>query len=295
MSYLPVLLGLATAFCWGTSDYLSRRQSESVGHYRTTIYMHVTTLVTLAPLVVLLRPHGGIPLHAAALLCAAGALNFFAFIFLYRAFHRGIVSVVAPIAYTYPAVTTVLAFLLLGTILTPMRTLALASVILGVVLLSTRYSELRSHIRGRSVLQLTPGVGSAGLAAISFGTIYTGVGYVTPAVGFVIPVLFLRGIGLVVGILYAPFARKSIRPDRASFSVTMIAMGILEALGFLAFNFGVSLSSDALPIAIALSGMGGAFATSYAIAFLRERLELNQLLGVVLSLAGVFTLLYFGA
>jgi drug/metabolite transporter (DMT)-like permease len=295
MSYLPVLLGLSTAFCWGTSDYLSRRQSESVGHYRTTIYMHVTTLATLAPLIILLRPQGSIPLYAAALLSAAGALNFFAFIFLYRAFHTGVVSVVAPIAYTYPAVTTVLAFLLLGTVLTPMRTVALTSVMLGVILLSTRYSELKRYLRGRSMLQLTPGIGSAGLAALSFGTIYTGVGYVTPAVGFVVPVLFLRGVGLLAGILFAPFARQSVRPDRASLSATMIIMGILEALGFLAFNLGVSLSSDALPIAIALSGMGGAFATSYAIAFLRERLEPNQLLGVALSLAGVFALLYFGA
>jgi len=35
-------------------------------------------------------------------------------------------------------------------------------------------------------------------------------------------------------------------------------------------------------------------AASYGLAFLRERLEPNQVLGVLLSLAGVFALLYLG-
>ena len=40
--------------------------------------------------------------------------------------------------------------------------------------------------------------------------------------------------------------------------------------------------------------MGGAVAASYGLAFLRERLEPNQVLGVMLALIGVFVLLYLG-
>lgn len=47
MSYLPVLLGLVTAVCWGTSDFLSRSQSQKVGQYNTAVYMCMTTLLML--------------------------------------------------------------------------------------------------------------------------------------------------------------------------------------------------------------------------------------------------------
>jgi drug/metabolite transporter (DMT)-like permease len=74
----------------------------------------------------------------------------------------------------------------------------------------------------------------------------------------------------------------------------ILVMGLLEAVGFLVFNFGVSLGSDSLPVVTAISGMGGAVATVYGMTILKERLETNQFLGAMLSLAGVFALLYFG-
>src|SRR5271157_6481272 len=91
MPYLPVLLGLSTAFCWGTSDYLSRSQSEKVGHYNTVVYMHLVTLLFLLLLMPLLAPSPSLTPPSAVVLVASGVVNFFAFVYLYRAFHKGIV------------------------------------------------------------------------------------------------------------------------------------------------------------------------------------------------------------
>jgi len=293
MAYAPVLLGLTTALCWGTSDYLSRRQSEKVGHYNTVVYMHLTTLLMLLLLLPFLTPTVSLVPAAVLILVVVGVLNFFAFIYLYRAFHRGIVSVVAPIAYTYPAVTTVLSVLLLGVFLPPVRGIALASIIVGVVLLSTRFSDLRGR-RDRALPNMTTGVGAAVAASFLFGLAYVGVGYVTPMVGYVVPVVFLRGIGTIAGFLVAPVLHETVRPSRESFSKVVMAMGVLEAIGFLSFNYGLSLGVQTLPVVAALSGMGGAVASSYALFFLRERLEANQIIGLGLSIIGVFVLLYIG-
>ena len=78
------------------------------------------------------------------------------------------------------------------------------------------------------------------------------------------------------------------------FSRTIIVMGALEAAGFLAFTYGILSASGALPILAATGGMGGAVAACYGLVFLRERLEQNQMAGVVLALVGVFALLYLG-
>jgi len=294
LPYSPVLLGLATAVCWGTSDYLSKSQSRRVGYYNTVVYMHVTSFLILLVLLPILTPSASLTVPAALALVAAGALNFLAFVNLYRAFHTGVVSVVAPVAYTYPAVTTILSVLLLGIVLALPRIVLIGCVIIGVLLLSTRFSELRGKGRGIGLPNLTAGVPSAVASSILFGTAYVGIAYATPVSGYVLPVVLLRGVGTVVGILAAPVLRENIKPTRVSFSRIVLAMGALEAIGFVLFNYGLSLGSDSLPVIAAISGMGGAVAALYALAFLKERLERNQALGLALAVFGVFALLYFG-
>lgn len=294
MAYTAIATGLTAALCWGTSDYLSRSQSEKLGYYRTVVYSHATTLAVLLLVTPIVSPELKYTPTMLLVLVAAGGLNFVAFMFLYRAFHRGVVSVVAPIAYTYPAVTAVLAVLLLGAVLSPEKALAIAGIIVGVVLLSTRLSEIRASLAGRRRASLTAGVGSAVGASLFFGSVYVGIGYTAPSVSIVLPAMMLRVIGIGAGFSLAPVLRQTVRPTRMAFSNTIIVMGILETAGFLAFTYGISVHESSLPVVAALSGMGGAVAASYGMAFLRERLELNQLLGIGLALAGVFALLYLG-
>ena len=292
--YAPIVCGLSAALCWGTADYLSRSQSERIGYYRTVVYSHVVTLVVLLALVPIISPNLAFPVYPVLVLIAAGGLNFIAFIFLYRAFHRGVVSVVAPIVYTYPAVTTVLSVVILGTLLSVTQSLIIAGIISGVVLLSMRFSELRASLSGAGRLNLTRGVDSAIGSSTFFGMVYVGVGYAAPLVSVILPAMVLRIVVPVLGFLFAPVLKQRVRPSRDVFSKTMIAMGVIEAVGFLSFTYGISAAGGSLPIVAALSGMGGAVAASYGLWFLRERLEPNQILGVVLSLAGVFMLLYLG-
>lgn len=265
-----------------------------MGYYKTIIYSMLVTLAVLIPLTPIVSPDlvaPAIPLFA---LVIAGVLNFIAFTFLYRAFHRGVVSVVAPVAYTYPAITTVLSIILLGTFLSIVQALAIAGIILGVTLTSTRLSELRQSASGKGAPNLTAGFVPALLAAAFFGTVYVGVGYAAPVVSLVIPVMVLRITGISVGALLAPVLKEDIRPSRAIFSKGLLFMGVLEAIGFISLTYGISVPGGSLPVVTAISGMGGAVAASYGLVLLKERLELNQILGVVLSLLGVFALLYLG-
>jgi drug/metabolite transporter (DMT)-like permease len=198
------------------------------------------------------------------------------------------------VAYTYPAVTTAVSVAILGVVLSYTSVLAIAGIILGVVLLSMRYSELKSYSVGNGGLTLTAGVLGAVASSVAFGLVYVVLGYATPVLGYYTPVVVLRAVGTMTGFAMAPVFKEHINLSRASFSRIIFAMGALEAVGFLAFNFGVSLGTDSLPIVTAISGMGGAIAAVYGMVHLKERLEANQLLGAILSVAGVFALLYFG-
>ena len=294
MVYVPIAAGLVAAFCWGTADYLSRSQSERLGYYRTVLYSHLVTLAVVLALVPIVDPVLVIAAAPVLALVLAGLLNLAAFILLYRAFHRGVVSVVAPIAYTYPAITSVLSVVILGTLISSGEVLAISGVIAGVVLLSTRFSELRSLVAGEGSASLTAGVGSALASSVIFGGVYVVIGYAAPLVSLTIPVIMLRGVAASAGFALAPALHQDVRPSRMAFSRTIIFMGVLEAAGFLTFTYGILSASGALPIVAAIGGMGGAVAAFYGLYFLKERLEPNQMAGVVLALVGVFTLLYLG-
>jgi drug/metabolite transporter (DMT)-like permease len=294
MGYIPVFAGLGTALCWGTADYLSRYQSEKVGHYRTVLYSQFVTLIILVLLVPVFGTGPGPFLLPVVALIAAGVANFAAFVFLYRALHRGVVSVVSPIAYTYPAVTVALSALILGAVLSQAQVAAIAGIIAGVILLSTRFSELRKYLLGRGPPNVTAGVGSAVTCAVLFGVVYIGLGYAAPSVSLVLPALVLRAVASALGFTLAPVLHYDPRPSRLVMSNIIIAISVLEAAGLLLFTYGILSAGASLPVVAALSGMGGAVASSYGIILLKEHLEWNQFAGVVVALAAVFTLLYLG-
>ncbi len=295
MENLSVITGLAAALCWGTSDYLSRGQSRRMGYYKTMVYSMLVTFVALVVVTPVISPVLRVSVVPLVVLAVAGALNFVAFSFLYRAFHTGVVSVIAPVAYTYPAITTVLSILILGTVLRSTEILAIAGIIVGVVLASTRFSEIRSSLAGKRSAGLTAGFLSAAAASLFFGFVYVGVGYAAPLVSIVVPVMVLRIVGVSMGFALAPAFKQSTRPTKGVFSRGIVTMGILEAIGFLSLTYGIAIPGGSLPIVTAISGMGGAVASGYGLFLLKERLELNQIIGVILSLIGVFTLLYLGA
>ena len=294
MVYQSVVAGLVTALCWGTADFTSRGQSERIGYYKTLVYSMVVTLVVLVLMTPVVSPDLVAPAFPLFVLVIAGLLNFVAFNFLYRAFHKGVVTVVAPVAYTYPAITTVLSIALLGTFLSVVQGLAITGIILGVVLTSTRLSELRRSFSGKAAPNLAAGFLPALGAAVFFGGVYVGVGYAAPVVSVVVPVMVLRIVGISAGAVFAPVLKQEVRPSRAVFSKGLVLIGVLEAIGFVVLTYGISVPGGSLPIVTAISGMGGAVAASYGLLLLKERLEPNQVLGVALALLGVFALLYFG-
>lgn len=294
LAYAPIAAGLVAAFCWGTADYLSKGQSQRIGYYKTVIYSQLVTLAVLVALVPVVDPSPVLSTAPILVLAGAGVLNLFAFIYLYSAYHKGVVSVVAPVAYSYPAVTAVLSILILGIVLSAGQVLAVAGVIIGVILLSTRFSELRGFLGGGGSVKVTAGVGPALASAVIFSMVYVAIGYAAPLVSLTIPAMMLRAVAVTAGLLLAPMIKQDVRPSRLVFSNTIVVMGILEAAGFLVFTYAVVIPGGSLPIVAAIGGMGGAVAASYGLVFLKERLEPNQVAGVLLALLGVFALLYLG-
>jgi len=290
---VAIILGLVLAFCFGTSDYLSKGLTGKVGFFRTTVY----TLATSGGLVFVPLLFLGVPripsFTGVALLALISVSTFIAFLFMYRGYQKGRLSVVSPTVNSFPIFSVLFAVFVLKIDLSYEVLLALGGVIFGILLVSTNISALGSS-KGRG---LTPGVPEAVLAAFFFAVGFTSLGYAEETVGYLLPVVAARIGAALVGLLTGFALRQNLEPFGGKPFLRLVAMGALEAGGILAFTLALFYSSTiaVLPITTTLGGMGVVFTVGYALVLLKERVGPNYALGILILIASVGALLYFTA
>ena len=142
------IFGLLTAVIWGVGDFLSRKPSEQIGSLLTSIYVQPIGLALL--LLFLSASHrktwsGILTANSPYLILnlLAGVLGFTGLAFLYKGYYSGVMSVAAPIAGSYPAISVTLSVVFLGVVLTPVKSLAIVGVVTGIVLTGVRVSDFR--------------------------------------------------------------------------------------------------------------------------------------------------------
>jgi len=293
MVSVAVLLGLVIAFCFGTSDFLSKGLTGKVGFYRTTVYtLAVSGAFAIGPALLL-----GIPRQPSysdgALLALIAVSTFVAFLFMYRGYQKGHLSIVSPTVNSFPIFSVLIAVFVLKVSLSLDVLVALAGVILGILLVSTNVSSLGAS-KGRG---LTPGVPEAVLAAFFFAVTFTSLGYADVTVGYLFPVVAARLGAASVGTLAGLALKQNLKPFGGEPLLRLLAMGALEAGGILAFTLALFYTSTiaVLPITTTLGGMGVVFTVGLALVLLKERVEPSYAVGAVVLIASVAALLYFTA
>jgi uncharacterized membrane protein len=216
-----ILLGLTAAICWGVADFCARFASRRIGAFRTLFFMQIVGLVAMTAYLV--STTGISPATAGwrpwTLAALAGVISTLGALALYYAFQIGMMSVVAPISSSYPAITVALAYLS-GERLQPHRAVGLAVTIVGVMLAATSFSSNADGAaqdgRGKHA-QLTKGVGWSIFAAVAFGVMFWFLGFhVVPLTGAPFSVWMIRFSTMASLGLAAVPARQSLRVPRGS-------------------------------------------------------------------------------
>ncbi len=291
MTSVVVLLGLAVAFCFGTSDYLSKGLTSQVGFYRTTVYTLALSGAFVAVPSLFLGEPKALTFSGLGLLALVAISTYVAFVVMYRGYQRGNIAVVSPTVNSFPIFSVLFAVLVLDVSVSRDLLVALGGVIAGILLVSTNISSLG---KGRRV---TPGVPEAILAAFFFAVGFTLLGYADKTMGYLLPVLSARVGAAGIGFLAGVPLKQDLRPFGGRALRRVVAMGALEAGGLLSFSLALISSSalGGLPIVSTLAGMGVVFTVGYATVLTRERLELNYAVGIGLLIASVAALLYLTA
>jgi len=276
-----LFFGLTTAFGYGTSDFVARQASHRIGHVRVLFYMELIGFAILAPIALALEGGRWTWSDAWWLLLGLGVLNTVATLFLYRSFEYGVLSVVSPIASSYPAVTAALAILFLNDRPGLPATAGIVFALGGIVLLSRG----GVHPANTPPKDARMGIVSAVGAFAGYGVFYFALKYVVADVGPVTVATVVRLVGVVVLLAVSAAGLLQVRGLPRPLWPSLATMGVLDSLAFIAFNVGILGGSVA--IVGTLSGLFSAVTVVLAAGVLRERLTRIQFLGVVSVFVGV--------
>jgi drug/metabolite transporter (DMT)-like permease len=211
-------------------------------------------------------------------------LGAFSLYLMYRALALGPIAVASPIIATYSAVTVVLVVAFLGERLTAVQVVAIAVTFVGVVLASSDLRQLAQSI-GRPL----PGVRFAFLAMLGFGCWGALMAAATREHEALALVVVGRFAGFLAVLVVALVTRAAIPRDRGRRAVALVlTVGVCDTLANVLFVLGVQTGYAA--IVAAASGIYPVLPALLAIRFLRERLALNQYVGVLVILGGLVTL-----
>ncbi|MBX0331088.1 DMT family transporter [Oscillochloris sp. ZM17-4] len=273
---MGVIFGLLAALGWGSGDFLISRAARAIGPIQAMLYIQLVGIAALGALLLARRDLPPTELRAWGLGVAANMFNLGGTMLLYRAFSIGSLSIVSPIAASFAVVTIPLA--LLGGERPGALALAGAALVVGgVVVVSRGHGGEGGPPRG---------VPEAIGAACCIGLYFWSVGFATPLLGTVWPVLLGRAIALLaaLGVMLARGGRPA--PVPAGLWPTLIAASLLDTAAFIFYNIGIS--SGYVSVVSALASIFSAVTVLMAWVFLRERLRVVQWAGVAGLIVGVF-------
>ena len=277
-----VLLGGVAALAWGTHDFLARGPSRGVGPANSAFAVTTAGLVALSVWVLF----AGTAIHIAWaslwLVAAAGVLFALATLALFSALAQGPISIVAPVAGSYPALALLLS-VFGGARPGAIEWLAAAVVLVGIALVSrsgAAHEQTGDLLPGRLPLVL----GYAVLASLSFALAFTFGQVAVPLFGHVQTTWLARIFGLLftAALFLIPSVRFRI-PRR--WAPVLGTMGFLDVSALLAVIAAGNFPNPAY--ATVVSSGFGVVAVVLARIFLRERIARVQAVGIALVFLGV--------
>jgi drug/metabolite transporter (DMT)-like permease len=284
---MGIFFGIVTAVSWGSSDFLARFASRSVGSARALLGMQAWGLLFVTILLIFSRDWGhlfdGSGWQPWAWGILAGAITTSAMLALYRAFEIGKLALVGPVSASYPALTVILS-LLSGERLSLHRALGIVAALAGVILVAA--GEKTSSDAGAEKSRVTAGLGWAIAAAFGFAIVFWLLGIrVIPRVGAVATVWLIRITGLLITLTVVLVRKIPLRIKSKRTRAQLYTMGFFDTGAFAFSNLGMRVEGTA--IVTVLGSLYGAVTVAFAAIFLKERIALLQWLGIASIFLGV--------
>lgn len=269
-------------FGWGIYDFLGGVFAKQIGSFKSLFWSQLAGLISIVLLAFVFKSNPHISGLIIFLSIIASILYSAGYLFFFKGFETGNVSIIAATMNLWAVFTMSFAFLFMGQRLSTIQTLGVVMILLGATLASLNWSEIKNQN-----FQLSAGVKEAIFGAFFFGVFWNVSEIISEQVGWVTLTLLVK-FGIILFLLFFSFLTKqevglTQIPQKTIYII--LFMGVIEATAVALVNYGLTIGDAILitPIASALSIV----TILLAIVFLKEKIAKIQGLGIGMALLGI--------
>ena len=282
MISVGIMAGLIAMLCWGVGDFLFSIPTKKLGALKTIVFFNIFSVITALPYILYIFNSLNITITNLILLFVAVIIDAVAIFYFLRAFEIGEVSIVAPISAGYSLVTVILAIIFLGEILNLSKFIAILIIIIGLVFTSTDIRKLK-HI------YTALGVKESFVAMMAWGIYFFIIGIVSKTMDYKNLFVFTTVLLAIVFAIFAIIKRVKVgKKDLHQKGILpiFIVTSIIYTIAWFVINYGIT--QDLVSLVTPISSLYPAITVILAVVFYKEKLVMNQKLGILAILAGLF-------
>ncbi|MGD0995508.1 MAG: DMT family transporter [Candidatus Bathyarchaeia archaeon] len=278
---IGILFAITTMLSWGVADFFAKKAIDKTGYRASLVINQSVSLVPIFICVILFFRVPSFTVDLVFTILLTGVFGIIGYIFLYRGFQKGNVSVVSPISACWAIITTLLAVFLFKEQLTLLQIIGVVVVFVGVFLASTNLAELRKSMKYWRHNGVMDGI----ICMIAWGITYALIKPIVAVAGPIMALLLFRAVAILTLFSWVGVTKTKISlPARLIFLFIIIA-GLLDFSGFLTFN--LSLTTEFVSIVGPIAATYPAVTVMLAYVFLKERVANNQKIGIAAILTGL--------
>jgi drug/metabolite transporter (DMT)-like permease len=278
---MAIIWGLAAAISFGTADVFARFSSEREGTWRTLLFLQLIGAMVAGMFVAF---SGSVPWsalwgRAGVMMVVTSVVMLLGTATLYRCLVVGPMLITSPIASSFAAVTTLLAFVM-GERPSPLQIIGLMFTLAGVALAAASDTSEKRPIRWLSL-----GVMLALATAVLHGIAFFLLDGVVASLGESLTVLALRLITLTLLVTWMGVGKRPLRLDNVGSLRWLIPVGLLDTAANLFYNLG--LTTGLTSVVSVLTALYSVVTVLIGTIWLKERLTGWQKAGVLIVFLGV--------
>ena len=284
---LSIISGIAGMFGWGLYDFLGGVYSKQIGPFKSFFWSQLAGLIFVLLLLFTFTINLNIPVLVIILLPIAAIIYSAGYLFFFRGFEIGNVSIVAATMNLWAVFTMLFAFIFMGQRLSTIQSLGVFMLISGVTLASLNWSAIKNHS-----FKLSLGVKETVLGAFFFGVFWNISEVISEKIGWLPTTLFVK-LGIIVFLLFFSLLIKRelvLTKATTKTKIMVVLMGCIEAGAVAIVNFGLTVGDAILitPIASALSIV----TITLAIIFLKDKVTKLQGFGMITAISGIIAIAF---
>ena len=269
-------------FGWGIYDFLGGVYTKQIGPLKSFFWSQLAGFTSILLLLFVFPTGLNVPVLVLILLPIAAILYSAGYLFFFKGFEVGNVSIVAATMNLWAVFTMLFAFLFMGQRLSGIQTLGVFMIIAGVTLASLNWSDIRNQR-----FQLSSGVKEAVFGAFFFGVFWNVSEVISEEIGWLLTTIFVK-LGIILFLLlFSLIAKRELDIRNAATKTKYVVgfMGIVEAGAVAVVNYGLTIGDAILitPISSALSIV----TIALAIIFLKDKVTKFQGIGMLTAIAGI--------